>query len=67
MTKTRHEQSQFGLCADCIYHREIVSGKGSRFLYCLRAESDDRYTKYPRLPVVQCEGYEAPLENPGER
>ena len=58
MIEAKREQLQFGLCADCSYHREIVSGKGSRFLYCLRAESDDRYSKYPRLPVLHCAGYE---------
>jgi len=38
--------------------REIVSGKGSRFLHCTRAESDTRYKKYPPLPVTDCSGYE---------
>lgn len=37
--------------------REIVSGKGARFLYCIRAESDTRYKKYPPLPVTACSGY----------
>ena len=49
---------QIGLCTDCCYIREIVSGKGSRFFYCLRSETDQRYRKYPALPVVHCPGYE---------
>ena len=48
-----------GLCADCRYAREVVSGKGSRFLYCLRSEADKRYARYPALPVLRCEGYKA--------
>ncbi|MGH7965962.1 MAG: hypothetical protein ACRERD_29785 [Candidatus Binatia bacterium] len=49
---------QVGLCADCRYRREIVSGKGSRFFYCLRAETDMQYPRYPRLPVLHCTGYQ---------
>jgi len=66
MTETKREQLQFGLCADCRYRREIVSSKGSRFLYCLHADTDDRYPKYPRLPVSQCAGYEPQSETSGE-
>jgi hypothetical protein len=50
---------QPGLCADCHHARELVSGKGSRFFYCLRSESDARYAKYPALPVLDCAGYQA--------
>ena len=46
-----------GLCQACVYAREIISAKGSRFLYCSRAEEDGRYTKYPRLPVLECPVY----------
>jgi hypothetical protein len=46
-----------GLCATCRHLREIVSGKGARFLYCLLSETDERYPKYPRIPVLQCSGY----------
>lgn len=44
--------------------REIVSGKGSRFLQCTRAESDTRYKKYPPLPVTDCSGYEQTKRQP---
>ncbi|NOT55360.1 MAG: hypothetical protein HOP18_12200 [Deltaproteobacteria bacterium] len=56
-----------GLCATCHHKREIVSGKGSRFLYCVRAETDARYRKYPPLPVLRCPGYEpfASSSSPG--
>lgn len=47
-----------GLCHSCDYARKIISAKGSRFLYCLRAEqTDERYARYPRLPVLECPGY----------
>jgi hypothetical protein len=53
-----------GLCATCCYKREVVSGKGSRFLYCLRAETDAHYRKYPPLPVLRCAGYEGSPPSP---
>lgn len=56
-----------GLCSSCLHKREIVSGKGSRFLYCLRADTEARYRKYPPLPVLRCAGYqEGPLPPPPE-
>jgi hypothetical protein len=55
---------QIGLCAECQYTREVVSGKGSRFFYCLRSESDSRYTRYPQLPVLQCAGFASRPKNP---
>jgi hypothetical protein len=55
-----------GLCTTCRYRREIVSGKGSRFLYCLRSETDTRYRKYPSLPVLRCAGYESRPLSPSQ-
>jgi len=47
----------FGLCGDCQHARLIESAKGSRFLLCRLSESDARFPKYPRLPVLRCAGY----------
>lgn len=55
---------QTGLCTTCRYMREVVSGKGSRFLYCLRSETDVHYRKYPPLPVLRCAGYEGRSPSP---
>jgi hypothetical protein len=52
------------LCLHCRHKREIVSGKGSRFLMCRLSQSDRRFVKYPPQPVVRCEGYAA--EESGE-
>ncbi|MBI3245942.1 MAG: hypothetical protein HYZ50_05495 [Deltaproteobacteria bacterium] len=60
------ERLRIGLCFTCHHAKAITSGKGSRFFYCLRAENDDTYTKYPRLPVLQCPGYEAETASPAE-
>jgi hypothetical protein len=45
------------LCEICRHVKEIVSPKGSRFLLCQLSQQDSRYPKYPRQPVVKCEGY----------
>ena len=50
--------SHFGLCAACAHVRRIVSSRGSVFFMCRRAETDDRFVKYPVLPVLRCSGYE---------
>ena len=47
-----------GLCDRCL-HAEIVRSKRSRFLRCRLADRDPRFDKYPRLPVVACEGFAA--------
>jgi len=39
--------------------REIVSGKGSRFLMCQRATGNTGLPKYPPQPVLVCAGFES--------
>jgi hypothetical protein len=51
-------QWSVGLCADCRFMRRIESDRGSTFYLCERSATDARFPKYPRLPVVQCVGYE---------
>jgi hypothetical protein len=46
------------LCVTCGHVREVVSGKGSRFLLCRLSQTDHRFPKFPPQPVVRCEGYE---------
>lgn len=47
-----------GLCASCDHVKVMTSDKGSTFCLCLRSSSDPRFPKYPRLPVIECVGYE---------
>jgi hypothetical protein len=47
-----------GLCARCVHARVQTTERGSRFWRCLRAETDERFVRYPRLPVVECPGFE---------
>ncbi|MFO0689330.1 MAG: hypothetical protein U0900_11540 [Myxococcota bacterium] len=47
-----------GLCAQCRHRRELTSARGSVFHRCARAEEDERFPRYPPLPVRRCPGYE---------
>jgi len=38
--------------------RRITSDRGSVFFLCKLSATDPRYPKYPRLPVLSCQGYE---------
>jgi len=40
-----------GLCSICIHTRLVVSGRGSHFMRCGLSDTDDRFPRYPRLPV----------------
>ena len=46
-----------GLCDDC-RHAERVASKRSVFLRCALSDTDPRFARYPRLPVLACAGYE---------
>jgi hypothetical protein len=52
-----------GLCAGCIHRKEIRSDRGSVFIMCLRSFNQPEYTKYPRLPVLGCAGFEQAVRN----
>lgn len=55
-----------GLCASCKHVRLIQSDRGSRFYMCQLAATNPKFSKYPRLPVVRCSGYqlERSVSNP---
>ena len=50
---------RIGLCADCRFMQRMESDRGSVFYLCRLAATDARFAKYPRLPVLQCAGYQA--------
>lgn len=51
------EEARAGLCATCAHHR-CITGARSTFYLCQRSFTDDRYPRYPPLPVHRCPGYE---------
>ena len=46
-----------GLCASCAHAQPVESSRGSVFVLCRLSLTDARFPKYPRLPVVACDGY----------
>jgi len=59
MAKAQESQpSRIGLCADCRHMRLIKTDRGATFYFCQRSATDPKFPKYPRLPVLECSGYE---------
>lgn len=53
-----NEGLRVGLCSDCRHMKRIESERGSTFYLCQRSISEPEFAKYPRLPVLECRGYE---------
>ena len=47
-----------GLCESCRHQQVVRNTRGSSFSLCRRSREDDRYPRYPRLPVLRCPGHE---------
>ena len=47
-----------GLCERCAHQRLIPNTRGSVFSLCERSRTDPAYPRYPRLPVLECAGFE---------
>lgn len=59
MEKTKTGDAKVaGLCADCMHMQLIKSDRSSTFYLCRCSAVDPSFPKYPRLPVLQCRGYE---------
>ena len=56
-----HVNGLVNLCGCCVHAREVRSSRGSLFSLCQRSLTDDRFPRYPTLPVTWCPGFEAPL------
>ena len=61
------KQVEAGLCASCTHVRLIASSRGATFYMCQLSADDPRFPRYPRLPVLSCEGYAPDDEARGER
>ena len=53
------DEERVGLCVRYTHSRVQESASGSRFWRCSRADRDERFRRYPPLPVARCEGFEA--------
>jgi hypothetical protein len=47
-----------GLCDSCRHQQLVPTRRGSVFSLCRLSKVDPRFAKYPRLPVLDCTGYE---------
>ena len=48
-----------GLCDRCLHQRLIRTTRGPAYSLCERSrEEPERYPRYPRLPVLDCGGFE---------
>ena len=48
-----------GLCDRCIHQRIVKNTRGSAFSLCERSKTEpDEFPRYPRLPVLECRGFE---------
>jgi hypothetical protein len=48
-----------GLCDSCRHQQVVRNTRGSVFSLCRRSRTEpDRFPRYPRLPVMECLGYE---------
>jgi hypothetical protein len=54
------------LCGTCRHSRLITTARGSAFRLCERSATDPAYPRYPRLPVLDCPGFE-PVRSPDRR
>ncbi len=50
---------QAGLCETCRHAQQLKHPRGGGgYWRCLLAETDPRFERYPRLPVIECAGHE---------
>ena len=47
-----------GLCGVCRHAKLNETRRGTTYLRCTRAAWDITLSRYPRLPITQCGGYE---------
>jgi len=53
-----------GLCSNCRFMRPMKSDRGSVFYKCELSATDPSFPKYPRLPVLECRGYDPIAKSP---
>ena len=54
-----------GLCGSCQHAKLNETRRGTAYLRCTRAAWDARLSRYPRLPVAQCVGFDPADRSPG--
>ena len=57
LPERKRERAAAGLCAECLHSRRVESARSSIFFLCELSRTDQRFLKYPRLPVLSCDGF----------
>jgi hypothetical protein len=57
MNDSRAEGQDAGLCSRCVHAQIVTNDRGSRFYLCRLSAVDPCFPKYPRLPVIRCDGF----------
>jgi hypothetical protein len=60
----RNQIPNAGLCDTCEHQVQVRNTRGSVFSLCARSRTDPAYPRYPRLPVIECPGYEPRDKHP---
>lgn len=50
-------QKDIGLCGNCIYHSLVQNKRGGDFHLCKYSKKDPMFPKYPKIPVIHCNGF----------
>lgn len=51
-----------GICAACKHVRELETKIGATIYMCQLAAKDERFRKFPPLPLLACPGYEKAVD-----
>ena len=51
-----HDPEHVGLCTRCMHARTVTTPR-STFWRCMLSDTDPRFDRYPRLPVIACPGF----------
>ena len=54
-----------GLCETCRFHTLVKNKRQSTFHMCEKSRTDLSFVKYPRLPVLNCKGYQSTKDTKG--
>jgi len=50
------DPAAIGLCHRCVHARQVPT-RHALYWRCALAETDARFPRYPRLPVLACDGF----------
>lgn len=66
-TDSGAERVPAGYCLSCVYARVVPAKADVVYYFCERSVGDRRYARYPRLPVLTCDGYASRVETESPR